>query len=242
MSNESLIGEFADFSKKMSVIAILTLLSLTLSIIGAFIPIIGFIALVFDVIIIIYFLLLLGDIKKAGKILNNGDLLAFTPKFLWGTIIRFIGQVLWSIGWLLIGPGVLIPSLIMILIGVGLIIIGSILRYMAWGGLQNFFMTNLSLFPAQVGNDGVDGAKYCKIATIFDMTIILNLIGEIFRIIGYFKMSSWNLLEAPVQPTPQPVTPLPPSVQAPSANYCPSCGSHVGMGVNFCPNCGAEID
>jgi len=242
MSNESLKREFGDFSKKMSAIAILTLINLPLGIIGGFIPIVGFIVLIMNVIIIIFFLLLLGDLKKAGKILNNGDLLAFTPKFLWGTIIRFVGQVFLVIGLILIGQGALRPSIIIILIGIGLIIGGSILRLLAWSGLQTFFMANLNLFPADVGNDGVDGAKYCKIATIFDMTIILNFIGEILRIIGYFKMSSWNLEEAPLQPTPQQIAPLPPPIEAPSANYCPSCGSEIGDGVNFCPHCGAEID
>ena len=200
MSNTIVYNEFANFGKRIKVIAILTLLSLILGIIGAFVSIIGIISLVFDFIIIIFFLLVLGNIKRAGKELNNKELLAFLPRFLFGTIIRFVGQVLWSIGWLSI-----LDLWIMVVIGIVLILVGSILRFMAWGGLQTFFKTNLQLFPPYISVNGNKGANLCKIATILDMTILLSIIGDILRIIGYFKLA-WtkNLGGGAVQPIYQP--------------------------------------
>jgi hypothetical protein len=240
MSSANLNKEFVDFGKRMNIIAILTLLSFILGIIGAFVFIIGIIALVFSFIIIIFFLLVLGNIRRAGKELNNDELLAFTPRFLFGTIMRFIGQVLWSIGWLSISD-----LWILVVIGAILIVVGSILRYIAWGGLQTFFKTNSQLFPADISYNGDRGAKFCKIATILDMTIILSFIGEILRIIGYFKLASTkNIGGAPIQTAYQPPAPQPAPVSVPStssANFCPNCGSSVVSGARFCPNCGSDL-
>ena len=58
-------------------------------------------------------------------------------------------------------------------LGIVLIIIGSILRYKAWGGLETFFQTNMQLFPPKLANNGRSGSKICKISTILDMTIFL---------------------------------------------------------------------
>jgi len=234
--------EFSEFGGKMTAIAILTLLSFILSIVGAFVPIVGFISLGLQLVIIIIFLLVLGNTKRAGKTLNNQNLLDFSPKFLWGTIIRFVGQVLMSIGFLF---GSWIILLVLVLIGIGLIIIGSILRYMAWGGLETFFQTNMQLFPPKLGNNGRSGAKTCKIATILDMTIILSFIGEIIRIIGYFILGPLKeLVGAPAQQAYQPAAPVPRPAAMPSAstaNYCPNCGASISAGAKFCAECGSDI-
>ena len=134
----------------------------------------------------------------------------------------------------------------MAIVGVGLLIFGSILRLLAWGGLQTFFSANTQLFPPNIGNDGRTGAKICKIACIFDMTIILSFVGEILRIIGYFKLSSTkDLIGAPAQTIMHPISPQPASAPAPSAssaNFCPDCGSPVSSGARFCPGCGSSVN
>lgn len=241
MSDTRIYKEFGDFGKRMKVIAILTLLSFILSLVGAFVPPIGIVATLFSLIIIIFFLLVLGNVKRAGKVLNNKELLGFTPKFLFGTIIRFIGQMLWGIGWFAIED-----LWIMAVIGAALIIVGSILRFMAWGGIKVFFETNTQLFPLEISEKGTSGGKLCKISTIFDMTIILSIIGEILRIIGYFKLASTkDLIGAPAQTISQPIAPQPVSASAPSApsaNFCPNCGSSVSPGARFCPGCGSSIN
>ena len=241
MSSTNMYKEFADFGKRMNVIAILTLLSFILGIIGAFIPPIAFIGLVISLIIIIFFLMVLGNIKRVGRELNNNNLLAFTPRFLWGTIIRFIGQTLWAIGWISIED-----LWIMVVIAVVLIIVGCILRYRAWGGMQVFFDTNMQLFPQDISINGSKGSKLCKIATILDIIIFISFVGDILRIIGYFKLASTkNLLGAPAQPVSQPAVAQSLSTQAPSAtsaSFCPNCGGSVSSGARFCPECGSAIN
>ena len=92
MSVGNINKEFGNFGKRMKVIAILTLLSFILGIIGIFVLVIGYVAIVFSFIIIIFFLLVLVSLKRAGRILDNKELLGFIPRFLIGTIMRFIGQ------------------------------------------------------------------------------------------------------------------------------------------------------
>ena len=241
MSDSNINKEFGDFGKRMKVIAILTLLSFILGIVGAFVWFIGFVALLLSLIIIIFFLLVLGNVKRAGRGLNNKELLNFTPRFLLGTIIRFIGQTLMNIGFLAIED-----LWIMVLIGVALIIVGSVLRLLAWRGMETFFLTNSQIFPLDISEKGRSGSKLCKISTIFDLTIILSFVGEILRIIGYFKLSSTkDLIGAPAQTISQPITPQPASAPAPSAssaNFCPNCGSSVSPGARFCPGCGSSIN
>lgn len=241
MSDSNINKEFGDFGKRMKVIAILTLLSFIFGIVGAFVLLIGFVAIIFSIIIIIFFLLVLGNVKRAGRVLNNKELLAFTPRFLFGTIMRFIGQQLMNFGLLFLeNPWILVG------IGIVLIIVGSILRYKAWGGIQTFFLTNAQLFPQYISEKGSSGGKLCKISTILDMTIILSFIGEILRIIGYFKLASTkDLIGAPAQTISQPIAPQPASAPAPSAssaNFCPDCGSSVSPGARFCPGCGSSIN
>ncbi|MFX0071407.1 MAG: zinc-ribbon domain-containing protein [Candidatus Hermodarchaeota archaeon] len=240
MSNTDLNKEFTDFGNRMNLIAILTLLSFILGIVGAFVPIVGIIALIFSVIIIIFFLLVLGNVKRAGKILTNKELLDFSPRFLLGTIIRFIGQVFMQIGLYFI-----FDLWVLIIIGVALILVGCILRYMAWGGMQVFFETNAQLFPQDISYNANKGSKLCKYATILDMTIILSFIGEILRIIGYFKLASTkNMVGAPAKTVVQPSAPVPaptPASPGASPNFCPNCGSSVTPGAKFCPSCGSDI-
>ncbi len=241
MSSTNINMEFAKFGSRMNTIAILTLISFILTIAGAFVPIVGYIALVLSLIIIIFFLLVLGNIKRAGRELSNSELLAFTPRFLFGTIIRFVGQILMSIiEWFYIGN-----VWLMLIIELALIIVGSVLRYKAWSGLATFFETNSQLFPTVISTKGYKGAKLCKIATILDMTIILSFIGEILRVIGYFKLATTkNLVGAPAQPMYQPTAPQPtptPATSTSSINFCPNCGSSISSGSRFCPECGSEI-
>ncbi len=237
MSGTNVNNEFVDFGKRIKTIAILTLISFILGIIGAFILIASIAAIVLSLVIIIFFLLVLGNTKRAGKILNNNKLLEFKPRFLWGTIIRFIGQILWIVYFW-------VDSLLLILIGVVLIIVGSIIRYKAWSGLATFFKES-QLFPPYVSGKANTGAKLCKIATILDMTIILSFIGEILRIIGYFKLAVLkSLIGAPAQPTYQPAAPQTFAAPAPApsagTSFCPNCGSSISSGTRFCPECGSE--
>ena len=244
MSSANINKEFTDFGKRMKTIAILTLISFILGFIGLIFPIVGIInTIAFGLLIIIFFLLVLGNTKRAGRELNNKELLDFKPRFLWGTIIRFIGLAILNIGVAFITN--LGGLILIIVISMILIIVGSILRYKAWSGLATFFEANEQIFTHGISGRANTGAKLCKIATILDMTILLSPIGDILRIIGYFMLSGTKRIgQAPAQPVYQPAAPQPATIStpsAPSANFCPNCGSTVVSGAKFCPNCGSDI-
>ncbi|MFX1445693.1 MAG: zinc-ribbon domain-containing protein [Promethearchaeota archaeon] len=252
MSSTNINKEFTNFGRRMTIIAVFTLLSMIFGFIGGIIIIFAVISYIFAFIIIILFLLVLGNTNRAGRVLNNKELLNFRPRFFWGTVIRFIGQILWTIGlWTILniisqGASRPIGGLILLMvIGAIIIIAGSILRFFAWGGIATFFEENIQIFNSEISGRANTGAKLCKIATILDMSIILSGIGDILRIIGYFMLSVTKRLgEAPVQPVYQPTTPQPALTPAPPSagpNFCPDCGSSVTPGARFCPNCGSDL-
>ncbi len=253
MSTGNVNKEFSDFGRRMTIIAVFTLLSMIFGFLGGIFLIFAIISYVFAFIIIILFLLVLGNTNRAGKELNNKELLAFRPKFFWGTVIRFIGQILWSIGlWAIAdivsrgGSGPIGGFVLLMVIGAIIIIVGSILRYMAWGGLATFFEEDRQIFTHDMSGRANTGAKLCKIACILDMTIILSGIGDLLRVIGYFMLSIIKKIGgAPAQPVYQPAAPQAAPLPAPSAvgpNFCPNCGSSVTSGARFCPNCGSDIN
>ena len=246
MASATIIKEFTDFGKRMIAIAILTLIGMIL---GLLVPVIGYII---SFVIIILFLLVLGNTKRAGMELNNKELIDFKPRFFWGTVIRFIGTILFGLSlnaiFDIISRGASNPIgglVLLVVIGAILIIVGSVLRFKAWSGLAIFFDGNVQLFPEGISGRANTGAKLCKIATILDMTIFLTFIGDILRIIGYFMLSGTkNIGEGPAQPAYQPAAPQPTPTPTPSTsgpNFCPNCGSSVTSGAKFCPNCGSDI-
>ena len=114
----------------------------------------------------------------------------------------------------------------------------AILNIQAWGRLRTFFETNMTLFPQNIAINAKEGSHYCKIGAILDITIILSFIGDLLRVIGYFKLATLkDLKEAPAQPA---ISQQPPTPKA-GSKFCPSCGSPITQGVRYCPSCGAEI-
>ncbi len=251
--------EFYEFGSRMYLIAILTLITLIVGIVGWFININTVIIVVNGIlgfIIFIIFLLVLGDIKSAGKMLNNDELLSFRSKFIAGYIIKFIGNLIFAavavflIAMLLGGYyyiGALLVAGIIVFVGIIILLIGAILLILAWSNLESFFSHNMDLFPQNIGYDSKNGAHKCKIAAILDITIILIFVGDILRMIGYFKLAALkNLVGAPAPQTYAQQAPAQPAYTQPPApaatsNFCPSCGSAITPGIKFCPSCGSEI-
>ncbi len=254
MSSQELNREFTDFGKKMNTIAILTLIGLIGTLIGMFSFIGSLISIIMSIIIIIFFLIVIGSIKRAGRLLNNENLLGFPLKFILGTIIRVIGMLFFQIGLSILlnilfyggTMAIFTISIVLFLIGIALIEIGSVLRLLAWGGLKSFFEANVQLFPPEISDAGRSGAKLCKIACIIDMVIFIPFVGDILRILGYFKLAKLRYLvggpaQPTYQPTYQPPAPQPTPISGASANYCPNCGTSIVSGARYCPDCGAEM-
>lgn len=247
MSSPNINSEFSEFGSRMYAIAILTLISFVLGIASWVVSIPGWINAIVGVLIFIFFLLVLGDIKAAGLALNNRNLLEFRSKIIACFILGIIGTI-----FLALGVGALIaliyygyyPVIVMLilgviaLIGIIMLLVSAILKIQAWSRLKTFFETNATLFPQNIANDAKSGANLCRIGAILDITIILAFIGDILRVVGYFKLASLKDLKgAPAQPVVSQQQPIPKT----ATKFCPSCGSPITQGVKYCPNCGAEI-
>ena len=205
MSYPDVNREFSEFGGRMKVMAILTLISCVVGIFTGFSTSAGFVDAIIVFVVFILYILVLGDIKSAGVMLNNKNLLIFRSKVIISFILGIIGITIFITG--LVGLGITIffigelnlltlpLTLTIVIIGIIVLIIAAIIQIQAWGRLESFFTNNASLFPQQIAKDARDGAKYCKIGAILDITVILTFIGDILRVIGYFKMAPLKYLE-----------------------------------------------
>jgi len=207
MSNTDVNREFSEFGGRMKVMAILTLVSVVIGLFTGFstdFASVGFVDAVIVFVVFILFILVLGDIKSAGTMLNNKNLLSFRSKIITGFILGIIGIIIFTTG--LVGLGItiffigdlnlLIIPLTISIIGIVFLVIAAILQIQAWGRLESFFTNNATLFSQQVAEDARAGAKLCRIGAILDITIILTFIGDILRVIGYFKLAALKYSES----------------------------------------------
>ena len=247
MSSSNVNSEFAEFGNRMYLIAIFTLISFILGIANWFWNGASGINVFVGLLIFIFFLLILSDIKKAGTMLNNRNLLEFRSKFITSYILTIIGAIVMATGGVALFAMILygisstilfIAVLVLVIIGIIILLVGAILKIQAWGNLETFFTLNMTLFPQNIANNAKEGSHYCKIGAILDITIILSFIGDLLRVIGYFKLATLkDLKEAPAQPA---ISQQPPTPKA-GSKFCPSCGSPITQGGRYCPSCGAEI-
>ncbi len=197
MSNTDLNREFSEFGGRMNIIAILTLISLVIGFSTGFTSFAGFFDAVIVLVVFILYILMLGDIKSAGVMLNNQNLLSFRSKIIISFILGIIGMVILTTG--LVGLGItiffigsfvlsMIPLAILI-VGIIVMLIAAIMQIQAWGSLESFFTNNATLFSPKMAKDAIKGANLCKIGAILDMTIILTFIGDILRVVGYFRLA-----------------------------------------------------
>ena len=204
MSKTDVNKEFSEFGGRMKVMAILTLISIVVGIFTGVFTSVGFVDAVLVFVVFILFILVLGDIKSAGNMLNNKNLLSFRSQIINSFILGIIGMIIFTAG--LVGLGItifFIGNLILSIIPVTILIIGfiflliaAILQIKAWGSLESFFTNNMTLFPQEVAKEAKTGAKLCKIGAILDITVILMFIGDILRVIGYFKLASLKDLDS----------------------------------------------
>ena len=242
MSDKNIMREFKEFGNKMNTLAILAIIIFITGIIGIFIRFVGFINLIFAVISFFIFLSALGNIKEAGYGLNNRDLLEFRSKIIIAMILGIPGLLFITLGIVLLILGFIIVAILFIVLAIIILLIAAIFNILAWGKLEDFFKANMNMFPANISNDARTGANLCKVGAILNITIILAFIGDILRIIGYFKLASLkNLGGAPSTPATRPAAPAPAPAPAAAGRFCPNCGSSVTLGVNYCPSCGSEI-
>ena len=197
MSNTDVNREFSEFGGRMNIIAFLTLVSLVIGFFTGFTSFAGFFDAVIILVVFILYILMLGDIKSAGVMLNNQNLLSFRSKIITSFILGIIGMIILTTGFVGLGITIffigsfvlsMIPLAILI-VGIIVLLIAAIMQIQAWGSLESFFTNNATLFSPKMAKDAIKGAKLCKIGAILDMTIILTFIGDILRVVGYFRLA-----------------------------------------------------
>ncbi len=140
-------------------------------------------------------------------------------------------------------PLLIILGLIVIICMI-VVFIASILRYLAWGQLNEFFIKNSGLFPEAIAQDAQRGAKNLKMAglcLILGFLVITIIIGLIYEIMGYIKLAKLrNLPYSTVETVSQPI-----KVQSirngVGGTFCMYCGAKKEEGAMFCANCGQKV-
>jgi len=262
MSNDIINREFREFGERMYIILICLILNIVVS--WLVIP---------GIVMFIYSLLVLGNIKRINEQLNNLNLHKFRSLFISSiTVIIFTGIILvivaipfviglvayiMSIDFtslteeqiLALLPDILVqvgPLIIIGIVGLSIFFVAFILQMKAWDNLNTFFRQNTGLFPDPIAYDAIEGSKNLKTASlcmILFFLIITPLIGLIYEILGYMKLSRLkNLGYSSPKPSIQP-QPLPAAqtTQKDDVRYCPECGTKVKAAENFCNSCGSKL-
>ncbi|MFX0104406.1 MAG: zinc ribbon domain-containing protein, partial [Candidatus Hodarchaeota archaeon] len=135
---------------------------------------------------------------------------------------------------------ILIPGIILI-IGLITLLIAGILRYSAWGNLNEFFIKNSELFPESIADDAKKGSKNLKTASLcmlLGFLIITILISIIYEIIGYSQLSKLKNLPYSDAPKPSQSIETPSPKTGGATNFCPNCGAKKEEDATFCSSCG----
>ncbi|MFX1395753.1 MAG: zinc ribbon domain-containing protein [Promethearchaeota archaeon] len=225
--------------------------------------ILNFVIPVIPGILMLYFMIkALGNIRRANIELKNNDLEEFRSTFISSYILFFIMELAVLIAviqavivfWPYIETQTLpaegdIPELlrslvlpiIFLIIGLIFLIAAGISRLKAWRHLNYFFSSNSKLFPEAMGYDAVRGSENMKTASlcyIFGFLLIPILIGLIYELMGYIKLSKLRYLSfSSSSPTKQQVE----SKKVEEIVYCRECGAQVEKSAGFCSSCGSQI-
>ncbi|MFW9902388.1 MAG: zinc ribbon domain-containing protein [Candidatus Thorarchaeota archaeon] len=249
MAIDTVNREFRQFGDKMFYILIFFLLNFIIP----FLP---------GIVMLIFSLKALSDIKNANKELKSDDLEDFRSYFISSYVLIFISGTIIVIAGILSVIAfwpyiesqtfppvedllrlIIIPAIVFI-IGVVTLLIAGILRYSAWGNLNEFFIKNPDIFPKEIAEDAKNGSKYLKTASLcmlLGFLIITILISIIYEIIGYAKLS--KLKNLTYSDTSKPSRPIetPSSKPGVAANFCPHCGAKKEEGATFCSSCGQQF-
>lgn len=209
MSNADANKILAKFGLLCPILAILYLVFVVISIIGALSLYLLRLALKIGFVLEIGILALIivgaRIVGKAGSTLNNENLLTFRTYIIIGSVLITFGAhwlgILYPIGINIIedratsgGAGtpeaiaVYITWGIIILIGLIMVIVGGIFNIIAWGRLRSFFDANSAMFTENIGESAKKGAFVCQLGAIFFLTFFLSFVGGLLYVIGYFML------------------------------------------------------
>ena len=256
MWNNSVYVELRDFGKNMQNVAIFMLISL--------IPAVGPIALI---LYLVFMFNALKNIKRINYSLNDQTLELYRSKMISSITRGFLAVFSLISGGIFIAIGVLLPlqrSYITIVIGALLLLMAFILMISAfvternaWKNLNQFLKENEKMIPDLILRETVEGVENLETGALlyslfmFGITII---IGFIFKIIGYFKLSKLSqiMIPFPVEPVNQVVQVVNQNQNSSSVvlapensdivNFCPICGAKASQYGTYCAECGSKIN
>ncbi|MFW9946037.1 MAG: zinc ribbon domain-containing protein [Candidatus Odinarchaeota archaeon] len=260
MSNSNLEMRWINFGKSIHIVAVFWIFIL--------IPFFAFLAIGIQFIFIV---IALNEIKNINRQLSNLNLGKFFSKCLAGNIIKAIGLIVVNVGGLMLFGGILsgqfhdfflyysyfslnfiwMYPILTIVFAVGFIftIIGSGIEKGAWENLNIFLNQNDKMFPVWITIDPIEGTnKLSRGALLWALgfLIIPIIIGWIFYIIGYFKLSKFSISPSMKQLPPSIVpesrpTPISVPETIDVTKYCPHCGSEIDEEGRYCGNCGSPL-
>ncbi|TXT60370.1 MAG: membrane protein of unknown function [Promethearchaeota archaeon] len=235
---------FREFGEKMEVVAILTIL-------GIFIP---FLQLVNLILIFIA----LKKLKELNIELRSSFISEFRSKFIAAFLVRIIGIILIAFSFmfliiLLIFYGgfyitFLIAFGVLLLVGLIVLISGSVVEMKAWKELKQFFEKNRKMFPSHIADDVIKGCEQLKNGVLMfalSFLIITIIIGYIYQILGFFKLAelkdlAYHYKEETKENTPQEQLQYKTETSL-IGSFCPTCGAKLTGEVRYCPECGANL-
>lgn len=239
--------QFSQFGKKMLTLAILSIISFIVGIIGWAVPVIGIINWIIQIVILSILISATKHTLEANNALNNEDLGRFCSKIKSAAILTIVGLPFFYLAIILFQTNAWPAGIPLIIVGIILLLIAAIKRIQGWNAMKGFTTANKSMFSDDIGKKAETGSMLMFIGAIFYITIFLMVIGVILDIIGYFMLSSLKDLggEPSKKPAAQPAkvaakTPAEPA-KAGGKGFCPNCGSPVEGAEKYCGSCGSEI-
>lgn len=255
MLNSNLETNWSSFGKHIRIVAIFSILIM--------IPYFSFIAVLIQ---FIFICLAIGDIKGINRELKDPYINSFSSTYLATSLIKFIGLIIINIAGVLIAkayffgtssePYYLLtlfywlsrPAILILILGFAFMIFGCAFEISAWKNLNSYFYNNTDKFPTNIYikvSEGTDNLSSAAFLWALGFLIVPIIIGWIFYIAGYFKLTAFtkDIKKISVKVTPTTVkVQIPELKSAEDLKYCPNCGSKIeDKEARYCGFCGFPL-
>jgi hypothetical protein len=249
MMDKNILKQFREYGKRMKLVAIFSILETFLMVPP------------FNLIVFIYSLKALNYIEIASSQLEDNSLSLYHEKSKRAAIIRFAASfivLIWLILLVLLiftnNDYIAVSLGFFTLIGFGMRISYGLYERKASKQLLMFFQDHQDFPYAEKGIKASKKLKTAGAMEILTPLAITLVIGWIYKIVGYFQLSSFKHILKDRQLSPsvsatfsqkQPIQTEKPTETKETIkrkqNYCPFCGAAVKGDTESCENCGSPL-